>query len=244
MLTIIGVLLIVWIGALVRTVFGFGEALISMPLLALISFDLKTSTALIGAVGLLVALPATVREWRHIDFKAVRRLVTGSLFGVPLGILMVKTVPATVVLRGLGTFLIIYGAYSLWYSFSGQISRPHLVNNNYDYLAGIVSGTLGSAYNSHGVPVAVYGTLKKWSARQLRAILQAHFLCVGILVVISHISASFWSIDALKMLGMVVPGLLVVVPFGNWLVARIDAVKAIKLIYAALIVFGILLWIR
>lgn len=101
---ILGVLLIAWVGALTRTVFGFWEALVSMPLLALIGFDLQTSTALIGAVGLLVALPATIREWHHIDFKAVRQLVTGSLIGVPLGILVIKKVPAAIVLHGLGIF--------------------------------------------------------------------------------------------------------------------------------------------
>ncbi|WP_259766843.1 TSUP family transporter [Pediococcus pentosaceus] len=121
---ILGVLLIAWVGALTRTVFGFGEALVSMPLLALIGFDLQTSTALIGAVGLLVALPATIREWHHIDFKAVRRLVTGSLIGVPLGILVIKKVPAAIVLHGLGIFLIAYGIYSLWHSFSGRVGRP------------------------------------------------------------------------------------------------------------------------
>ena len=111
---ILGVLLIAWLGALVRTVFGFGEALVSMPLLALLGYDLKTSTALIGAVGLLVALPATIREWHRIDFRAVRRLVTGSLIGVPLGILLVKTLPASVVLHGLGLFLIVYGGHRFW----------------------------------------------------------------------------------------------------------------------------------
>ncbi|MBF7128961.1 sulfite exporter TauE/SafE family protein [Pediococcus pentosaceus] len=238
---ILGVLLIAWVGALTRTVFGFGEALVSMPLLALIGFDLQTSTALIGAVGLLVALPATIREWHHIDFKAVRRLVTGSLIGVPLGILVIKKVPAAIVLHGLGIFLIAYGIYNLWHSLSGRVGRPHLQAQGYDYLTGIISGALGSAYNSHGVPVAVYGTLKKWSAQQLRAILQAHFLCVGILVVASHLAAGFWSIDALEVLAMVIPGLLVVVPFGNWLVARIAPERAIKLVYGALIIFGILL---
>jgi uncharacterized membrane protein YfcA len=238
---ILGVLIIAWIGALTRTVFGFGEALVSMPLLALIGFDLQTSTALIGAVGLLVALPATIREWHNIDFKAVRRLVTGSLVGVPLGILVIKKVPAGIVLHGLGIFLIVYGIYSLWRSFSGRIGRPHLEAQGYDYLAGMISGALGSAYNSHGVPVAVYGTLKKWPAQQLRAVLQAHFLCVGILVVASHITAGFWSLKAIELLAMIIPGLLITVPFGNWLVGRIAPAKAIKLVYGALIIFGILL---
>lgn len=229
------------LGALVRTVFGFGEALVSMPLLALIGFDLQGSTALIGALGLLVALPATIREWRHIDFRAVRRLVLGSLAGVPLGILLIKTVPAAIVLHGLGVFLIVYGSYSLWRSLTGHQSRPHLQANGYDYVAGLVSGALGSAYNSHGVPVAVYGTIKHWPAKKLRAVLQAHFLCVGVLVVASHLAAGFWTLQTVELLGLLIPGLAITVLFGNWLVARIAPEKAIKLVYAALIVFGGLL---
>lgn len=241
---ILGVLLIAWLGALVRTVFGFGEALVSMPLLALLGYDLKTSTALIGAVGLLVALPATIREWHRIDFRAVRRLVTGSLIGVPLGILLVKTLPASVVLHGLGLFLIVYGGYSLWRSHSGRVGKPRLVAKGYDYLAGMVSGALGSAYNSHGVPVAVYGMLKQWPATHLRAILQAHFLCVGVLVVISHVAAGFWSLEAVKVLLMVIPGLVLTVPLGNWIVDRMAPARAIKFVYGALIIFGLLLMLK
>ncbi|WP_259613751.1 hypothetical protein [Latilactobacillus curvatus] len=40
-MTIIMILLIVTLGAFTRTVFGFGEALVTMPLLALVAIDLK-----------------------------------------------------------------------------------------------------------------------------------------------------------------------------------------------------------
>ncbi|EHE86238.1 hypothetical protein NE293_07810 [Latilactobacillus curvatus] len=40
-MTIIMILLIVALGAFTRTVFGFGEALVTMPLLALVAIDLK-----------------------------------------------------------------------------------------------------------------------------------------------------------------------------------------------------------
>ncbi|MFQ3906256.1 hypothetical protein ABLV94_13995 [Staphylococcus sp. Mo2-7] len=42
------ILLAIFLGALVRTYFGFGEALISMPLLALIGLDIKTAISLVG----------------------------------------------------------------------------------------------------------------------------------------------------------------------------------------------------
>lgn len=132
----------------------------------------------------------------------------------------------------------------LWRSHSGRVGKPHLVAKGYDYLAGMVSGALGSAYNSHGVPVAVYGMLKQWPATHLRAILQAHFLCVGVLVVFSHVAAGFWSLEAVKVLLMVIPGLVLTVPLGNWIVDRMAPARAIKFVYGALIIFGLLLMLK
>ena len=71
-MTIIMILLIVALGAFTRTVFGFGEALVTMPLLALIAIDLKAATALTGALGLIVAIPAVIRHRQQIDIAVVR----------------------------------------------------------------------------------------------------------------------------------------------------------------------------
>ncbi len=238
------IILITLFGALVRSVFGFGEALVTMPLLALIGLPLPTATALIGAVGFLVALPATIRYRANIDWPTILRLLAGSLIGISFGIYLVKTVPTKLVLSALGIFLIIYGSYSLYRSFHHEIKGAHLKNSGWDFIAGFVSGTLGSAYNSHGVPVAVYGTLKKWPAAKLRGILQAHFLIVGLLVVISHITAGFWSLAAFKLLLYAAPGLIVTVILGNYIVDHIAPEKLIKYIYAMLILFGVLLLFR
>lgn len=241
---IIAVLAIALFGALVRTIFGFGEALVTMPLLALVGFDLQTSTALIGALGLIVALPATIRYRTYIDFAVVKRLVIGSFFGIPIGILLVKKIPREFVLGILGIFLIVYGSYSLTKILMKHTGKARLKSNKYDYWAGLIAGALGSAYNSHGVPVAIYGTLKKWSPDKVRGILQAHFLCVGVLVVISQLAAGFWSMDVVKLLLLLIPGLLVVIPLGNYLFDRIPKTKLILLIYGLLIFLGILLLIQ
>lgn len=160
-MTLVLIILIALFGALVRTVFGFGEALVTMPLLALVGFNIESSTALIGILGLLVALPATFKYHTKIDFAVVRRLVFGSLFGVPVGIALIKYVDRSLVLHLFGLFLICYGAYSLIKVLRQRPTQAHLKANGWDYVAGIISGALGSAFNSHGVPVVIYGTLKK-----------------------------------------------------------------------------------
>lgn len=55
------VVLAVFIGALMRTMFGFGEAIVSMPLLALLPIPIHTSVSLIGLAGLTVASLTVVR---------------------------------------------------------------------------------------------------------------------------------------------------------------------------------------
>lgn len=49
-------LLAIFLGGLVRTYFGFGEALISMPLLALIGLETHTTISLVGLAGLFLSL--------------------------------------------------------------------------------------------------------------------------------------------------------------------------------------------
>ena len=240
-MSIIIIILIVLLGALTRTVFGFGEALVTMPLLALVAFDLQSATALIGALGLIVAIPAAIRYRTKIDLAVVRRLVLGSLLGVPVGIAVMKWVPTKIVLGALALFLISYGTYNLVRKSAAQV---HLASPKWDYLAGLISGIMGSAYNSHGVPVVIYGTLKKWSVDELRGILQAHFVCVGTIVVASHILAGFWTVQVLQLLALSLPLLLIVIPIGNWISAKIAPTTMVKYIYGLLIIFGGLLLIK
>ncbi|GAF35642.1 sulfite exporter TauE/SafE family protein [Lentilactobacillus farraginis] len=243
-MTLVLVVLIALFGALVRTVFGFGEALVTMPLLALISFNLQTSVALIGALGLIVALPGAIRYRGHINFAIVRRLVTGSLLGVPVGILLIKYVDKTLIIRFLSLFLIGYGSYCLIRIYRHHSSKPRFQSSFSDYIAGLISGVMGSAYNSHGVPIVVYGTLKKWPVMALRGILQAHFLCVGVLVVASQAIAGFWTIEVFQLLAIIVPLLLIIIPLGNWLTDHISSEMMVKYVYALLVVFGILLFLK
>lgn len=237
-MSLILIILIALFGALVRTVFGFGEALVTMPLLALIGFNLQESTALIGALGLMVALPATIKFRTHIDFAIVCRLVTGSLFGVPVGIFLIKTADTSLILHLFGLFLVSYGLYSLYKIFRQQSRKKRLTANAWDYLAGLISGALGSAYNSHGVPVVIYGTLKRWSVEQLRGILQAHFVCVGVIVVVSQVVSGFWTSKVVYLLLIIIPLLAIVIPLGNWISAHVSRETLVKYIYMLLIIFG------
>ena len=149
------VVAIVFVGALVRATFGFGEAVVSMPLLALLPISLHTAIALIGLAGLTVAILAVATGWRHVDRAAMARLVPATVVGVPVGLLLVAYAPAELVTGLLGGCLIGYGAYSLARPAFRALEHPQ-----WALLFGFGAGALGAAYNFNGVPVAVYAGLR------------------------------------------------------------------------------------
>lgn len=242
-MTYLLVILIALFGALMRTVFGFGEALVTMPLLALISFNLESATALIGALGLLVAVPVAIKYHQHIDLATLKRLVFGSILGIPVGILIIKLGSPIIIMRVLGIFIIFYGSYNLYNLKHPRQSKLHL-NDKTDYLAGFVSGILGASFNSHGVPIVVYGTAKKWDADKLLGILQGHFVCVGTLVVLSQLGSGMWSFEVVKLLAIIIPLLFIVVPLGNWISSKIDSQHFTKYVFGILIIFGFILLLK
>src|SRR5579872_2714337 len=157
--TVVMVVAVVFAGAIMRATFGFGEAVVSMPLLALLPVSLHTSISLIGLVGLTVAAMTITSGWRHIDRSILIWLTIATLAGIPVGLLLVTLAPAVVVTKTLGAFLIVYGIYSLVHDAITQTAAPDWLSRRGWVLPfGFAAGMLGSAYNITGVPVVVYGT--------------------------------------------------------------------------------------
>ncbi|ARF15834.1 sulfite exporter TauE/SafE family protein [Sporosarcina ureae] len=239
---IVLVILAVFIGALSRVTFGFGEAVVSMPLLALLSVDLHTSIALIGLVGLTVALFTVASEWRHVDRQALLRLVIGALVGIPVGIVLVVELPDTLITIALGIFLILYGTYSFGKSLvHNTLTTERLKAKFWSLPVGFISGVLGSAYNTHGVPVVVYGTVRRWEPQRFRGTLQAHFLITGALIVAGQALGGLWSKDVFLLYGYTFPTLLLAVWLGIFIQRRIPNEKFIRYVFLLLTLLGAIL---
>ncbi|WP_301107507.1 sulfite exporter TauE/SafE family protein [Sporosarcina sp.] len=239
---IILVVIAVFIGALSRSTFGFGEAVVSMPLLALLSLDLHISISLIGLVGLTVALFTAVSGWSYVDRPALIRLVIGALAGIPLGILLVVKLPETIITIALGFFLLVYGTYSFSkHLCSNEHIQARLKNKFWALPAGLISGILGSAYNSHGVPVVVYGTLRRWEPQRFRGTLQAHFLISGIFIVAGQALGGLWTKEVFILYGYSFPVIVHATVLGVFIQRRIPNEKFERYVFLLLVVLGTVL---
>jgi uncharacterized membrane protein YfcA len=242
---IVLVIAAVFIGALIRATFGFGEAVVSMPLLALLPIDFHTSISLVGLAGLIVALFTAISGWRYIDRPALIRLVIGALIGIPIGILFIVNVPASIITVGLGLFLIMYGSYSfVKLLYAKNNVKPRFKANFWSLPVGIISGIMGSAYNTHGVPVVVYGTLRRWEPRRFRGTLQAHFLISGVFVVVGQALGGLWTEDLLLLFVLSLPTIVIAALLGVFLHRRIPNDKFERYVFLLIVLLGTLLLIN
>lgn len=238
--TLIGlVVAIVFIGALMRGTFGFGEAVISMPLLALLPINLHTAISLVGLMGLTATGPTIVSGWRHIDYRTLIWLIGAALPGIPVGLALVTLAPASIVTRTLGILLILYGGYSLLRPMLDQAARGH--NASWlGYPVWFRLGALGSAYNISGIPIVVYGTLSRWNRTSFHGTLQAYFLLADILIVIGQGLGGLWTPNLFTLYAFSLPAIIVATLLGLWLHRRIPTEKFTRYVFILIILFGLL----
>lgn len=236
---------VVFIGALMRATFGFGEAIISMPLLALLPISLHTSISLIGLAGLTVAGMTITSGWRHIDRSILIWLSIATILGIPVGLALVKFTPAGVVTKTLGVFLIVYSVYSLIRDVIAQTTAsPWLNNRGWILPFGFAAGALGSAYNVTGIPVVVYGTLRRWNQSRFHGTLQAHFLVAGIFVVIGQALGGLWTANLFMLYGISLPAIIIATLLGMFLQRHIPTEKFKQYVFLIIIVLGVLLLVN
>ena len=137
----------VFFGAtLLRSALGFGEALIAVPLLA---FALPVTVAAPVAVLLSITVAAVVvaQDWRHVHLRSAVHLVLSTLAGIPLGLLLLRTVPEPVVKAVLGVLVAGFAGYAL-----RRRSSYELTDDRHAWPFGLSAGVLGGAYGMNGPP--------------------------------------------------------------------------------------------
>ena len=232
------VLPIIFIAALTRSTFGFGDAMVGMPLLTM-AIGLNTATPLVGLMGITASATILIRHWRDVHVRSVWPLIVYTLIGIPIGILLLKGVYENVMKSVLALVIITFSLYKLF--------KPKLFTLANDKLAcifGLASGILGGAYNTNGPPVVIYGTLRQWDPEKFRATLQGYFFPTGSLIAIGHCIGGLWTKSVLVNYAFSLPVILVAIFLGGRINRKIPKARFDNYIYVFLVILGVCLLIE
>ncbi len=233
-LTTVEILAVLTLATFIRSALGFGEALVAVPLLALV-MPVEVAAPLAVLVSITVALIVVIEDWRNVHVRSAGWLVLSTLFGIPLGLLLLKTVPESVVKAVLGAFIMAFAIYSL----AGR--KPQLHTDRLAPLFGFTAGILGGAYGMNGPPLVIYGVLRRWRPAHFRATLQGYFLIASIAGMAGYAFAGLWTRAVSTYFVLSLPLALVAIFLGRAVHRRLSSARFLVCVNVALAAIGVIL---
>jgi hypothetical protein len=235
----IGVAAVLFVAAFVRSALGFGDAVVAMPLLAMV-LGLRTATPLVAFVGPTISILILAGNWRKVEFRTAGRLIVATLIGVPFGVFGLSRLPETPLKIALGAIILAYGVMSL----VRPRTRMTTERRRFPWIVGWIAGVLGGAYNTNGPPIVAYGMLRGWPPESFRATLQGYFLPTGLAILAGHGLAGLWTPAVFRAYLWALPGIVLGVVLGGLLNKRISHDLFTKLVYTSLAVMGAAMLLR
>ena len=173
--SILAMVATVGLAAFVQAIFGFGFALLVVPVAAVV-YGPHEAVTLVTLLGTVVPAGMAWNQRRRIDRPVARRLVVAVLAGTPVGLLVFVTLPSDAlrILIGVG---VLASALFLWLTPSFDHPGPIL-----DAAAGFLSGALATSTGTNGPPVVLALQARRLPPDPFRATLAVTLLLTNLAV--------------------------------------------------------------
>lgn len=231
--------MVIFVATLIRSTFGFGEALFAVPLLAL-RIPIQVAAPLAVAVSVAVAAMIIAQDWRHVHVRSATALVLTTAAGIPLGLWILTHTPESIVKRMLALVIISFSLYSLL--------RPPLRPSRHPVSwllgCGFLAGIFGGAYGMNGPPLVVYGSLRGWSPQQFRATLQGYFFPASLIGLCGYWFAGLWTPTVTRYFLLSLPITFVATLIGRVMNRRIGNGSFFRYVFVGLIAIGSVLLLQ
>jgi uncharacterized membrane protein YfcA len=234
------VLLVAFVATLVRSAFGFGEALVAVPLLAL-WIPIREAAPLALLFSMTVACVVVVQDWKKIHLRSAVWLLLATVPGIPVGMLILTRGHPACVKAALGALIL---AFSLWCLAARRAPAIEGENRGWLVACGFCAGVLGGAYAMNGPPLVLYGAMRRWSAQHFRATLQAYFLPAGLLVAAAFWMSGLWSWHVARLYLVSLPALIPALVLGTFINRRLRGDIFLKIVYVGLLIIGTVLIVQ
>ncbi len=206
---------VIFLAVFTQSVAGFGSALVAMAFLPAM-LGIQVATPLVALLAISLEAVLLVRYHRAMKVRAILPMVAASIVGIPVGVFYLRQIDERIVLGVLGVVIAGYAAYALL-----KIGLPRVEHIGWSLLAGGLAGMLGSAYNTSGPPVIIYGDSQGWQPDEFKANLQGFFIINSILVVLAHlfggnVTAEVWQLYLISIPAILV-GILAGISLDRWI---------------------------
>lgn len=199
--------LIILLAFFLRSLAGFGGALIAIPLLT-IFLDLNTVVVSESFFEVLVSILLLRSVISNIKWRILLPLILGAILGTWIGIQVLKTSSIYNLKFILGIVVVLSGIYTL-ISKQAVVTGLFWKRKEVGAVAGIAGGMLGGMFGISGPPFAFYLTNALNDKELIRASLMVLFLVDFGWRIIAYSFSGMISLEVMQLFALTLPGFLV-----------------------------------
>lgn len=236
-LTIVSFVAVGFGAGFIQRVSGFGLGIFAMLFLPYLMDEPAAATAVSCLLSCGTNTYNTIKYRKDISYKSIIPLVAASLVSIPIAIHYSILVPADIFKIMLGIVLILISIYLLFFDMKVSI-RPSLRNG---IVAGALGGTLSGLFSTGGPPVVLYLTYATNGKMEYFAGLQFYFCLTNIYATVIRVINGVITTKVLIASAIGLAGCMAGDLLGRLVFDKLDGVKLKKIIYAGMIISGILM---
>lgn len=239
-LSLVGI--VVFLTHTMEALTGFGCTVLAFPFVIAIMGDIEQAKIILSILAWMLALYFVITKFKSINWKQLVILVFFAGLGMPIGILMFKTLDPFILKKILGVFIIISAGIQLIKIFvpNNKIrTLPGFVYYNFLFFGGLVHG----AFAVGGPFVVLYATKELRNKGQFRVT-----LCF-LWAILNTILMAQYFIEG-KLTNKVGFNLLVLTPFlvagiilGEFIHKKVDEELFKKIVFSLLFIVGFVMLI-
>lgn len=215
--------------------FAFGMVAAGIWLHALTPLQ---TTILIVAYALLVQGYAVWKLRSAIDLPRLLPFVLSSAIGIPVGLAVLKSVPATHLRTSVGVLLILFSVYNL---VRPKLPEMKQAGSAGDAGVGFINGLLAGSTGLGGILPTIWCSLRGWTRDEQRAVFQPIAVATFLMSLLAFGGVGLVTPDAVRLFLIGLPALIAGTLLGWALYGKLDDASFRKIVLALLLVSGITL---
>jgi len=227
----LGVFGAVALSSAAQAVSGFGFALIGAPLVALL---VGPHDAVVGLtmIGIVLVSQLTLRSRGHVEWPVVLVVTAPAILGMPFGLLVLERADERT-LTAIIAIVVIAFAILLW---RGLRVPPNRITHG---IAGFVAGVLSTSTSTSGPPIVIALSGRGLTPSAFRGTISAIFLVQGSVAMLAFALGGEITSGAFGVAAAGLPGLLLGSYIGEHGFKRLDAETFRRLVFAMLLLSGV-----
>ncbi len=229
--------LVMFLASFVMGLTGFGIALVAMAFLPWLMSPV-TAIVVLTLYAFVFSLVVVVPLRRDLTPRRLVDLLVGTVVGAPVGVWALSSLTVTLN-RFIGLVLVVVVALEL-----RGVMPTRLVGGGWGLGTGFLAGLLGGAVGTPGPPVIVYATTQGWSPRTIKANVLGFFVANQGVILAGYWWAGLLTREVMTVAAVFSLPALAGGATGVALFGRLDAARFRRVVFALLLVSGLVLLVR